>query len=304
MAAYVTKRSGGHPFRVGAFSPSWWTLTVKTLGNTHVGLCSQYVAWFVMKEIGRISPYHRPFQGSWWPPCGWSSWSQPVKDWRLKILTFESKAPTRQQRRASNDQNSRDFHTMSRFVKDSIANKTPLNIHLCHYVTWAFHRTTFLRCCVVCGWAPDGRHFLGATTAPRRLEKPRIPSRACKTMRLTLVLLFYYTFDSLWVEAKLTGESSVDFLVNFSQYSNFHFSHLGRWLWCFQDACRQQDWTLRLPGLTIGKVGVWWTFTCRCEQKTKNNSRKMSRRKQNLRPYFFHWHILVCLNDGNPYFMV
>merc|ERR1719421_2371715 len=27
----------------------------------------------------------------------------------------------------------------------------------------------FLRmeCCVVCGWAPDGRHFLGATTAPR-----------------------------------------------------------------------------------------------------------------------------------------
>ena len=25
----------------------------------------------------------------------------------------------------------------------------------------------FLRCCVVCGWAPDGRHFLTATTAPR-----------------------------------------------------------------------------------------------------------------------------------------
>lgn len=24
-----------------------------------------------------------------------------------------------------------------------------------------------MECCVVCGWAPDGRHFLGATTAPR-----------------------------------------------------------------------------------------------------------------------------------------
>mmetsp|Transcript_34497 Transcript_34497/g.75286 ORF Transcript_34497/g.75286 Transcript_34497/m.75286 type:complete len:621 (-) Transcript_34497:92-1954(-) len=27
--------------------------------------------------------------------------------------------------------------------------------------------TTRMECCVVCGWAPDGRHFLGATTAPR-----------------------------------------------------------------------------------------------------------------------------------------
>ena len=89
----------------------------------------------------------------------------------------------------------------------------------------------------------------------------------------------YYTFGSLWVEAKLTGESSVDFLVNFSQYSNFHFSHLGRWLWCFQDACRQQDWTLRLPGLTIGKVGVWWTFTCRCEQKNTTAARWAAEKK-------------------------
>lgn len=115
-----------------------------------------------------------------------------LSPWRTDVWRYcqESKALTRQQRRASNDQKFRDFHTMSRFVKDSIANKTLLNIHLCHYVTWAFHRTTFLRCCVVCGWAPDGRHFLGATTAPRRLgdvfEKPRIPSRACKAMRLTL----------------------------------------------------------------------------------------------------------------------
>eukprot|EP00747_Dinoflagellata_sp_TGD_P165270 gnl/TRDRNA2_/TRDRNA2_186328_c0_seq1.p1 gnl/TRDRNA2_/TRDRNA2_186328_c0~~gnl/TRDRNA2_/TRDRNA2_186328_c0_seq1.p1 ORF type:complete len:648 (-),score=147.96 gnl/TRDRNA2_/TRDRNA2_186328_c0_seq1:253-2196(-) len=27
--------------------------------------------------------------------------------------------------------------------------------------------TTHMECCVVCDWAPDGRHFLGATTAPR-----------------------------------------------------------------------------------------------------------------------------------------
>lgn len=27
--------------------------------------------------------------------------------------------------------------------------------------------TVRMECCVVCGWAPDGRHFLGATTAPR-----------------------------------------------------------------------------------------------------------------------------------------
>uniref|UniRef100_A0A7S4S1T1 Translation initiation factor beta propellor-like domain-containing protein n=1 Tax=Alexandrium monilatum TaxID=311494 RepID=A0A7S4S1T1_9DINO len=28
-------------------------------------------------------------------------------------------------------------------------------------------RSVRMECCVVCGWAPDGRHFLGATTSPR-----------------------------------------------------------------------------------------------------------------------------------------
>ena len=137
MAAYMSQNEVvGIHFAWALFRLADEPWQSKLWGILIWGYVPKYVAWFVMEGIGRISPYHRPFQGSWWPPCGWSSWSQPVKDWRLKILTFESKALTRQQRRASNDQKFRDFHTMSRFVKDSIANKTPLNIRtfmsLCH----------------------------------------------------------------------------------------------------------------------------------------------------------------------------
>lgn len=66
MAAYVTKLSGGHPFCVGATHPAKLINpdSEKKSGNTHVGWFCQYVAWFVVEGIGRISPYHRPFQGS------------------------------------------------------------------------------------------------------------------------------------------------------------------------------------------------------------------------------------------------
>lgn len=234
-----------------------------------------------MEEIGRISPYHRPFQGNWWPPWGWSSWSQPVKDWRLKILS---------RIQSSNK-------AAAKGIQWSKIPRFPYNVQVCqrfHSKQNSFEHT-FMSLChlslpsdnifeVLCGmWVGSWwSTFLGCNYCSKEtwrcLWEAKNPIKGLQSHEVNFTIP-YYTFDSLWVEAKLTGESSVDFLVNFSQYSNFHFSHLGRWLWCFQDACRQQDWTLRLPGLTIGKVGVWWTFTCRCEQKNTTAARWAAEKK-------------------------